>query len=165
GKTGNSKYLPRSDESHLQFFVQAFKFISLEDADIYLHCKVVVWDPNWDVHQLHKACSFDQQTESWQLLDAPLQSSLCYCCNTICQPIQSRHKRATELKTGITQTIKVGPLRVQSVQSEPRTSAKIPTAFLITDNQRAILLATPLLACFFGILFLFLYKWKIQHVH
>ncbi|XP_072349349.1 zona pellucida sperm-binding protein 3-like [Scyliorhinus torazame] len=156
GKTGNSKYLPRSDESHLQFVVQAFKFVSLEGADIYIHCKVVVWDPSWDAHQSLKACSFDQKTESWQLLDAPLQSSLCDCCNTICQPIQSRHKR--ELKTGITHITKVGPLRVHSVHSESRTSAKIPT-----DNQRVMLVATPLLACFLGILFLSLYKWKIQH--
>uniref|UniRef100_UPI00398F410E zona pellucida sperm-binding protein 3-like n=1 Tax=Pristiophorus japonicus TaxID=55135 RepID=UPI00398F410E len=153
GKTGNSKYLPRSDGSHLQFVVQAFKFISLEEADIYIHCKALVWDPIWNASLLHKACSFDQQTESWQLLDAPLQSSLCDCCNSICQ---SRHKRAKESKTGISHIIKVGPLRVQSAQSGSRTSANI---------QKAMLLATPLLACFLGILLLSVYKWKIRHVH
>ncbi|XP_067862415.1 zona pellucida sperm-binding protein 3-like [Heptranchias perlo] len=160
GITGNSKYVPRSDGSRLQFIVQAFKFISLEETDIYIHCKALVWDPNWDASLLHKACSFDQQTESWQLLDAPLQSSLCDCCNTICQPIQSRHKRAEESKTGISHIIKVGPLRVLSTQSGSRTSAKIQG-----ENQGVILLAAPLLACFLGVLLLGLYKWKIQHVH
>ncbi|XP_067911027.1 galactosylceramide sulfotransferase isoform X6 [Heterodontus francisci] len=159
GKTGNSKYLPRSDGSLLQFVVQAFKFLHLEDADIYIHCKALIWDPNLDASQLNKACSFDQQTESWQLLDAPLQSSLCDCCNTICQPTQSRHKRAEELKTSISHIIKVGPLRVHSVQSGSKTSVKIP------GGKQIMLLATPLLACFLGVLFLFLYKWKIQHVY
>ncbi|XP_069789514.1 uncharacterized protein [Narcine bancroftii] len=64
----------------------------------------------------------------WKLLDAPLQSSLCDCCNTTCQPIQSRHKRHTE-------------------------------------NQSIVLLATPMLACLLGLGLLFLYRWKIRHVH
>ncbi|XP_069789511.1 zona pellucida sperm-binding protein 3-like isoform X1 [Narcine bancroftii] len=127
GKTGNSKYLPRSDGSVLRFVIQAFKFISQEDADIFIHCSAFVWDPSWD-GLLHKACSFDQQTQSWKLLDAPLQSSLCDCCNTTCQPIQSRHKRHTE-------------------------------------NQSIVLLATPMLACLLGLGLLFLYRWKIRHVH
>ncbi|XP_043571241.1 zona pellucida sperm-binding protein 3-like [Chiloscyllium plagiosum] len=107
GKTGNSKFLPRIKESHLRFVVQAFKFSNLEGTDIYIHCKVTVRDPTWNAHQLHKACSFDQQTERWQLLDAPLQSFQCDCCNTICQ---MRHKR--ELKAGVVSLIKVGPVKV-----------------------------------------------------
>ncbi|XP_059844081.1 zona pellucida sperm-binding protein 3-like isoform X2 [Hypanus sabinus] len=120
GKTGNSKFLPRNDGSLLQFVVQAFKFNSREDADIFIHCKALVWDPKWD-DLLHKACSFDQQTESWQLLDAPLQSSLCDCCNAVCQPIQSRHKRSKEVETSVGHVIKVGPLRVISKQSRSKT--------------------------------------------
>ncbi|XP_032899227.1 zona pellucida sperm-binding protein 3-like [Amblyraja radiata] len=151
GKTGNSKYLPRQDGAVLQFVVQAFKFLSLEDAEIFIHCKVMAWDPSWD-DLVHKACSFDQQTQSWQLLDAPLQSSLCDCCNSICQ---SRHKRATEPETSVGHVIKVGPMRILSKQHGSTT----------LENQRVMLLATPLLACFLGIVFLFLYKWKIRNVH
>ncbi|XP_051888331.1 zona pellucida sperm-binding protein 3-like [Pristis pectinata] len=153
GKTGNSKYLPRSDGSLLRFVVQAFKFLDLEDADIFIHCKVLVWDPSWD-DLLHKACSFDQQTKNWQLLDAPLQSSLCDCCNAICQPIQSRHKRAKEAETSVGHVIKVGPLRVLSKQPGSKT----------LENQRVMLLAMPLIACVLGIVLLSLYKWKIRHV-
>ncbi|XP_020368135.2 zona pellucida sperm-binding protein 3-like [Rhincodon typus] len=153
GKTGNSKYLPRIKESHLRFVVQAFKFHDLEGTDIYIHCKVVVWDPSWNEHQLHKACSFNQQTKRWQLLDDPLQSSKCDCCNTICQPAQTRHKR--ELKAGVFSLMKVGPVKVNTTPLRSRTS----------DNQKVILLATPLLVCFLGVLILSLYKWKIQHVH
>ncbi|XP_069789522.1 zona pellucida sperm-binding protein 3-like [Narcine bancroftii] len=120
GKTGNSKYLPRSDGSILRFVIQAFKFLSLEDADIFIHCSAFVWVPSWD-GLLHKACSFDQQTKSWKLLDAPLQSSLCDCCNTSCQPIPSRHKQHTVHESSVGQVIKVGPLRVLGKQLESKT--------------------------------------------
>ncbi|XP_035026440.2 zona pellucida glycoprotein 3f, tandem duplicate 2 [Hippoglossus stenolepis] len=84
---GNSVFLPRYHSSALLLYLQSFKFGLGEE--VYIHCKLVVWDPA-DLDETKKTCHYVKDSESWELLDDPLQSSLCSCCDSTCK---SRSKR------------------------------------------------------------------------
>ncbi|XP_051554345.1 zona pellucida sperm-binding protein 3-like [Myxocyprinus asiaticus] len=93
-KKTNSMFLPRSQLSAIRLYLQAFKFAIGED--VYIHCKVVAWDPR-DLDGGKKACQYDKANSRWVLLDDPSQSSLCSCCDTNCQGRKKRGITAGEL--------------------------------------------------------------------
>ncbi|XP_053293908.1 uncharacterized protein LOC128454726 isoform X2 [Pleuronectes platessa] len=87
---GHSLFLPRYHSSALILYLQSFKLGLGEE--VYIHCKLVVWDPA-DLDETKKTCHYVKDSESWELLDDPLQSSLCSCCDSTCK---SRSKRGVE---------------------------------------------------------------------
>ncbi|XP_041945610.1 zona pellucida sperm-binding protein 3-like [Alosa sapidissima] len=82
GKNGNSKFLPRYESSAVVLYLQAFRF-SLE-KEIYIHCKLVAWDPN-RFDKDRKMCNFNKESERWELLDDPSESDVCHCCDSVCK--------------------------------------------------------------------------------
>uniref|UniRef100_A0AAY5ETP4 ZP domain-containing protein n=1 Tax=Electrophorus electricus TaxID=8005 RepID=A0AAY5ETP4_ELEEL len=76
----SSRFLPRSDSSFLLLQLQAFKFAM--GSEVYLHCKLVVWDPD-DLNEEKKACL--NSIGRWELLDDPFQNDLCHCCDSGCR--------------------------------------------------------------------------------
>ncbi|XP_036375378.1 zona pellucida sperm-binding protein 3-like [Megalops cyprinoides] len=106
-KMGNSSFQPRAQTSEIKLFLQAFKFAL--GLDVYVHCKLVAWDPqSMDVGK--KACHYSKQLQRWQLLDDPSQSALCSCCDSEC-----RHRKRRSLASGprgLTHHAVVGPLTI-----------------------------------------------------
>ncbi|XP_067163421.1 zona pellucida sperm-binding protein 3-like [Apteryx mantelli] len=92
GKVANSYYLPRATPEVLQLSLQAFEFVGA-GSDIYLHCQVLVWDPELHADVTRKACSFHRDTGRWELLDEPSASSVCDCCDHHCSGTSSRARR------------------------------------------------------------------------
>ncbi|XP_060105754.1 zona pellucida sperm-binding protein 3-like [Heteronotia binoei] len=110
GMVANSLFLPRPAPEVIRLSLQAFAFIGI-NTDIYIHCQVLVWDPEVLTDPLKKACSFHKDTKRWELLDDP-SSSVCSCCESVCQTSQSRFKRDLEAH-GPRYHAVVGHLRVQ----------------------------------------------------
>ncbi|KAI4791126.1 hypothetical protein KUCAC02_034190, partial [Chaenocephalus aceratus] len=73
----NSRFLPRYHSSAIILYLQSFKFGLGEE--VYIHCKLLAWDP--------------EENERWELLDDPMQSSMCDCCSRTCN---TRSKRGDE---------------------------------------------------------------------
>ncbi|XP_043845722.1 zona pellucida sperm-binding protein 3-like [Dromiciops gliroides] len=92
GWEASSRFLPRSAPETLLLSLQAFQFTEL-DSDVYLHCHLLVWDPKVPSDNMKKACSFHRETNEWVLLDDPLMSSVCHCCESRCLPNQHLHRR------------------------------------------------------------------------
>ncbi|CAJ1071551.1 zona pellucida sperm-binding protein 3-like [Xyrichtys novacula] len=112
---GNSKFLPRYHTSAIVLYLQAFKFGLGEE--VYIHCKLVAWDPQI-LGESKKACHFEKQNMSWELLDDPSQSAVCSCCSTTCR---SRSKRGIQSEShGISTNTVLGPLIIVD-PSDPRT--------------------------------------------
>ncbi|XP_043921601.1 zona pellucida sperm-binding protein 3-like isoform X2 [Protopterus annectens] len=114
GKESNSMYMSRTDPAVIQLYLQAFKFTDM-DTEIYIHCQLLVWDPADLGDPAKKACSFNQATSSWYLLDNPLKSSLCNCCDGLCNPKGSlrRKQRSEEYNSGLVHDMVLGPLKIQ----------------------------------------------------
>uniref|UniRef100_A0A673AHN8 Zona pellucida sperm-binding protein 3-like n=1 Tax=Sphaeramia orbicularis TaxID=375764 RepID=A0A673AHN8_9TELE len=102
---GNAMFLPRYHSSALIVYLQSFK---LNDGDVvYIHCKLVAWDPN-SLSDSRKACHYSKESESWELLDDPLQSSLCCNCDNTCD---RRKRREVENEShSLSYNSVVGPL-------------------------------------------------------
>uniref|UniRef100_A0A8D3AUI4 Zona pellucida glycoprotein 3f, tandem duplicate 2 n=1 Tax=Scophthalmus maximus TaxID=52904 RepID=A0A8D3AUI4_SCOMX len=98
----NSMFLPRYHSSAILLYLQSFRFGLGEE--VYIHCKLVVWDPE-ALDESKKACQYVKDTGSWEMLDDPLQSSLCSCCDSTCK---SRSKR--EESHGQSRNTVLGPL-------------------------------------------------------
>ncbi|XP_041084662.1 zona pellucida sperm-binding protein 3-like, partial [Polyodon spathula] len=107
GQTGNSRFLPRVQTSEIRLVVQAFKFTQ-RNTDVYIHCWLLAWDPAQLGDPTKKACSFNQRTRSWELLDNPGRSSVCSCCTSNC----SLRKRRDTAEEGLRHTAVLGPLRI-----------------------------------------------------
>ncbi|XP_041083331.1 zona pellucida sperm-binding protein 3-like isoform X2 [Polyodon spathula] len=107
GQTGNSRFLPRVQTSEIRLVVQAFKFTQW-NTDVYIHCRLLAWDPAQLSDPTKKACSFNQRTRSWELLDNPGRSSVCSCCTSNC----SLRKRRDTAEEGLRHTAVLGPLRI-----------------------------------------------------
>ncbi|KAL8180541.1 UNVERIFIED_CONTAM: hypothetical protein K2H54_027243 [Gekko kuhli] len=90
----NSFFPPRPAPEVIRLSLQAFGFVGI-NTDIYIHCQVLVWDPKVLTDPLKKACSFRKDTKSWELLDDP-SSSVCSCCESVCQTSGFRYKRDLE---------------------------------------------------------------------
>ncbi|XP_067219554.1 zona pellucida glycoprotein 3f, tandem duplicate 2 [Chanodichthys erythropterus] len=107
GQKSFSKFLPRSHSSSLLLHLQAFRFAV--GQEVYIHCKLIAWDPD-NLNDVKKACNYNKATGEWELLDDPLQSSLCQCCDSTCGV---REKRDTDsAPQGLVLKSVLGPLRV-----------------------------------------------------
>ncbi|XP_017572551.1 zona pellucida sperm-binding protein 3-like [Pygocentrus nattereri] len=104
-KKANSRFLPRQNPSEIRLYLQAFKFSFSEE--VYIHCKLVAWDPE-DMNSGRKACQYDKRNERWELLDYPLESAICSCCDTVCR---ARTRRRT--RRAVAQSVVLGPLTIK----------------------------------------------------
>nr|XP_056715026.1 zona pellucida sperm-binding protein 3-like [Euleptes europaea] len=111
GMVASSSFLPRPAPEVIHLSMQAFEFVGI-NTDVYIHCQVLVWDPEVLTDPLKKACSFHRDTKRWELLDDP-SSSVCSCCESECQTTGSRHKRDLEVQSGPHYNVVVGHLRIQ----------------------------------------------------
>ncbi|XP_048369796.1 zona pellucida sperm-binding protein 3-like [Sphaerodactylus townsendi] len=111
GRVANSSFPPRPAPEVIHLSMQAFEFVGM-NTNIYIHCRVLVWDPEVLTDPLKKACSFHRDTKRWELLDDP-SSSVCSCCESVCQTAGSRHKRDLEAQSGLHYNMVVGHLRIQ----------------------------------------------------
>ncbi|XP_029970950.1 zona pellucida glycoprotein 3f, tandem duplicate 2 [Salarias fasciatus] len=113
---GNSVFLPRYHSSALILYLQSFKFGL--GKEVYIHCKLVAWDPEV-LNENKKTCHYVKEEDSWQLLDDPLQSSLCSCCSSSCR---TRSKRGVEWDShSLSQTTVLGPIIIVD-PSDPRAN-------------------------------------------
>ncbi|XP_039361689.1 zona pellucida sperm-binding protein 3-like [Mauremys reevesii] len=143
GKVANSQFLPRRTPEAIQLSLQAFEFVGV-DSDIYLHCQVLVWDPEVRMDPTRKACSFHRDTNRWELLDSPSLSSGCSCCDSLCQATASRHKRDLEEPgAGLVHAVVVGPLRVQKPAAKTGSyewdSNSSPAAQSVTGEKPSVM--------------------------
>ncbi|KAG8455617.1 hypothetical protein GDO86_001716 [Hymenochirus boettgeri] len=117
GKDAASTFLPRVGPWSIRLSFEALSFKDL-DSDLYLHFQVVVWDPMVVYNPSRKACSYFTDSARWVLLDNPTNSSLCNCCENVCQPLPSRKKRqvndGNEQEGGLVHTMVLGPFRVET---------------------------------------------------
>ncbi|XP_026546258.1 zona pellucida sperm-binding protein 3-like [Notechis scutatus] len=90
-KFANSRFLPRHAPDMLRLSLQAFQFAGI-NTDIYLHCQVLVWEPAIVTNPTRKACSFNRDTNRWEILDGTA-NEVCRCCDLVCETAGSRHKR------------------------------------------------------------------------
>ncbi|KAM4707081.1 zona pellucida sperm-binding protein 3-like [Discoglossus pictus] len=120
GKVATSTFLPRPSPGFMRLSFQAFSFMDL-DTDLFLHFKVVVWDPKILTDPSRKACSYIRTSNSWQLLDNPGLPSACKCCDAVCLALPSRRRRDTNVEedNGLVHDVVVGPIKVQSQPGSP----------------------------------------------
>ncbi|XP_063000439.1 zona pellucida sperm-binding protein 3-like [Elgaria multicarinata webbii] len=104
GKVANSRFLHRKSPEVIHLSLQAFEFVG-GDTDVYLHCRLLAWDPKLLTDPMRKACSFRRDSNRWELVDDS-SSSVCSCCDSVCQAPGSRHKRESEGSS-----MEVGPLQ------------------------------------------------------
>ncbi|XP_072543055.1 zona pellucida glycoprotein 3f, tandem duplicate 2 [Salminus brasiliensis] len=109
GKVGSSKFLPRYHSSSIFLQLQAFSF-ALEQ-EVYIHCKLVVWDPETP-NEKKKACNYNKALGGWELLDDPSKSNLCNCCDYGCG---WREKRG--LHSDFHGSVVLGPLIITASSS------------------------------------------------
>nr|XP_055056212.1 zona pellucida sperm-binding protein 3-like isoform X2 [Misgurnus anguillicaudatus] len=81
-KEGNSTFLPRQKPGEIRLYVEAFKFALGEN--IFLYCDLTAWDIRSSKVD-GKACHYVKERHRWELLDNPLQSYLCSCCESTCK--------------------------------------------------------------------------------
>ncbi|KAK5935791.1 hypothetical protein CgunFtcFv8_021115 [Champsocephalus gunnari] len=104
-ENGNSRFLQRYHSSAITLYLQSFKF-GLGEG-VYIHCKLLAWDPEV-LSESKKACHYVKENERWELLDDPMQSSICECCSRTCN---TRSKRGDDWESnGFRHTSVLGPL-------------------------------------------------------
>ncbi|XP_058851619.1 zona pellucida sperm-binding protein 3-like [Acipenser ruthenus] len=146
GQAGNSRFLPRVQTSEIRLVVQAFRFTQL-NTDVYIHCRLLAWDPAQLNDPTKKACSFNQRTRSWELLDNPGRSSVCRCCTSNC----NLRKRRDTAEEGLRHTAVLGPLRIlpEELSAGSQEFYQRSPALSLEEPQQALawlpVLATPLL--------------------
>ncbi|XP_062849589.1 zona pellucida sperm-binding protein 3-like [Trichomycterus rosablanca] len=122
GKNGYSRFLPRFESSSILLQLQSFKFAM--EQEVYIHCKLVVWDPQ-DLNEEKKACNYDKITGEWELLDNPSQNDLCRCCDGGCKQRKTRSLHSAQAQRSV-----LGPLIIpasSSGTSERVTRLKLGT--------------------------------------
>lgn len=118
-KSGNAMFLPRYHSSSIILYFQSFRFGL--GQEVYIHCKLVAWDPN-RLDRTKKACYYSRESERWELLDKPDESSVCSCCDSDCK---TRSRRHTDIESqGLSSSSVLGPLHivdpsVQRIQVTP----------------------------------------------
>ncbi|XP_017276311.2 zona pellucida sperm-binding protein 3 [Kryptolebias marmoratus] len=110
-KTSRSKFEPRVKSSVLQLLLQAFKFAL--GQEVYIHCSISAWDP-LDLDNTKKACHYVKD-HGWELLDNPVYSGLCDCCDSTCSTRKRRSLGSD--KTGLVQKAILGPLTITDLTS------------------------------------------------
>ncbi|KAK6477914.1 zona pellucida sperm-binding protein 3-like [Huso huso] len=146
GQAASSRFLPRVQTSEIRLVVQAFKFTQL-NTDVYIHCQLLAWDPAQLSNPTKKACSFNQRSRSWELLDNPGQSSVCSCCTSNC----NKRKRRDTAEEGLRHTAVLGPLRIlpEELSAGSQEFYQRSPALSLEEPQQALawlpVLAAPLL--------------------
>nr|XP_057923754.1 zona pellucida glycoprotein 3f, tandem duplicate 2 [Doryrhamphus excisus] len=102
---GNSMFLPRYHPSAIVLYLQSFMF---GVGEVYLHCKLVAWDPQV-LDEGKKACQYSKQTGEWELLDDPSQNELCSCCDDSCRSMSKSKRQADQEPQGLSQHSVLGP--------------------------------------------------------
>uniref|UniRef100_A0AAY4B1Z9 ZP domain-containing protein n=1 Tax=Denticeps clupeoides TaxID=299321 RepID=A0AAY4B1Z9_9TELE len=110
GKGRGSRFLPRHQTYAILLYLQAFEFAA--GKDIYIHCKLMAWDPA-ALDFGKKACNYNNQSESWEMLDDPSRNSLCSCCDSNCV---YRTKRGAA-SGGLVQNAVLGPLVITTSEA------------------------------------------------
>ncbi|XP_034071356.1 zona pellucida sperm-binding protein 3-like [Gymnodraco acuticeps] len=121
---GNSMFLQRYQSSAITLYLQSFKF-GLGEG-VYIHCKLLAWDPEV-LSESKKACHYVKENERWELLDDPMQSSICDCCSRTCN---TRSKRGDEWESnGFRHTSVLGPLIIMDPsQQNTHNASDVPIA-------------------------------------
>ncbi|XP_008431204.1 uncharacterized protein LOC103478887 [Poecilia reticulata] len=102
-KITRSKFEQRQKASELQLSLQAFRFEL--GQEVYIHCTMFAWDPN-GLDSTKKACHY-VKGHGWELLDNPMYSSICDCCDSSCK---TRRARSPGADNGLFQKAVIGPL-------------------------------------------------------
>ncbi|XP_077153281.1 zona pellucida sperm-binding protein 3-like [Ranitomeya variabilis] len=110
GKVAASRFVEPLQLDTVKLTFPVMKFLSNSGDEIYLHFKLVVWDPR-AVTGL-KMCSYLSEVNSWQLLGNP-RSDLCSCCDSVCRLYSRRRREAEKGVTGI-HTMVLGPFKLLS---------------------------------------------------
>ncbi|XP_058888671.1 zona pellucida sperm-binding protein 3-like, partial [Acipenser ruthenus] len=132
--------------SEISLVVQAFRFTQL-NADVYIHCRLLAWDPAQLNDPTKKACSFNQRTRSWELLDNPGRSSVCSCCTSNC----NLRKRRDTAEEWLRRIAVLGPLRIlpEELFAGSQEFYQRSPALSLEEHQQALawlpFLAAPLL--------------------
>ncbi|MED6246186.1 hypothetical protein ATANTOWER_014040 [Ataeniobius toweri] len=105
-----SKFEERRDVSELRLLLQAFRFGLSQE--VYIHCTMAAWDPN-GLDNTKKACHYVKD-HGWELLDNPVYSSLCDCCDSTCK---ARKARSPGAGNGLVQKAVIGPLTIIDLAS------------------------------------------------
>ncbi|XP_013859971.1 zona pellucida glycoprotein 3f, tandem duplicate 1 [Austrofundulus limnaeus] len=105
-KISRSTFEPREKSSELMLLLQAFRFAL--GQEVYIHCSLLAWDP-LDLDTTKKACHYVKD-HGWELLDNPVYSGLCDCCDSTCKTRKTRSLESG--KTGLVQKAVLGPLTI-----------------------------------------------------
>ncbi|XP_073530815.1 zona pellucida sperm-binding protein 3-like [Phyllobates terribilis] len=111
GKVAASRFVEPLQLDTVKLTFPAMKFLSNSGEEIYLHFKLIVWDPRAVIGL--KMCSYFSNVNSWQLLGNP-QSDLCRCCDSICRLPSRRRREAEKGDPGIIHTMVLGPFKLHS---------------------------------------------------
>ncbi|MGH0175199.1 UNVERIFIED_CONTAM: hypothetical protein FKN15_001348 [Acipenser sinensis] len=126
---------------------------------VYIHCRLLAWDPAQLNDPTKKACSFNQRTRSWELLDNPGRSSVCSCCTSNCN-LRKRRDIGTNstfyivytgAEEGLRHTAVLGPLRIlpEELSAGSQEFYQRSPALSLEEHQQVLawlpVLAAPLL--------------------
>ncbi|KAG7215427.1 hypothetical protein INR49_022497 [Caranx melampygus] len=102
----SSRFLPRTQDSKLQFEVEAFRFQQDESGVIYITCSLRATAASASVDATNKACSF---SNGW--LEASGSHHTCSCCDSDCGTGSQSHLTGTG--SPWEQETAVGPITVK----------------------------------------------------
>ncbi|XP_057183474.1 uncharacterized protein LOC130550107 isoform X2 [Triplophysa rosa] len=169
----NSTFLPRRVPAEIRLHLKAFKFalgekvrtaagvalisnvqVLLVDVflrltlcmQIFLHCDLMARD----IHSMMvngKACHFVKESNRWELLDDPSQSSVCSCCETTCP-------WRPDMTSGVSARKVLGPLIIVEDKSDRSLDTQVfeeglsksPVWLLVTLVTSLLLTVTVVLA-------------------
>ncbi|KAM4728006.1 zona pellucida glycoprotein 3f, tandem duplicate 1 [Anableps anableps] len=100
-----SRFEQRQTTSELRLLLQAFRFGL--GQEVYIHCTMTAWDPN-GLDNTKKACHY-VKAHGWELLDNPVYSGICDCCDFSCN---TRKARSPGAGNGLVQKAVIGPLTI-----------------------------------------------------
>ncbi|KAI7812388.1 hypothetical protein IRJ41_001137 [Triplophysa rosa] len=140
----NSTFLPRRVPAEIRLHLKAFKFALGEK--IFLHCDLMARD----IHSMMvngKACHFVKESNRWELLDDPSQSSVCSCCETTCP-------WRPDMTSGVSARKVLGPLIIVEDKSDRSLDTQVfeeglsksPVWLLVTLVTSLLLTVTVVLA-------------------
>ncbi|XP_037537464.1 zona pellucida sperm-binding protein 3 [Nematolebias whitei] len=110
-KTSRSKFETRDKTSELKLLLQAFRFAL--GQEVYIHCSLLAWDPI-NLDNTKKACHYVKD-HGWELLDNPVYSGLCDCCDSTCKARKARSLDSGE--AGLVRKAVLGPLTITDLSS------------------------------------------------
>ncbi|XP_068129455.1 zona pellucida sperm-binding protein 3-like [Hyperolius riggenbachi] len=89
GDASSAFQSPRIQPDVLQFTIDAFRFLGVQDSEIYITCHLRAASANQVPDPMNKACSFSKTTNSWSAVEG--SNNICQCCNSgICNVLASQ---------------------------------------------------------------------------